>query len=276
MKLKDTAILADGVSMFMPCTDDFLVAESSILAFCATINTPVINVEALDVGPARAGILLSAGDYGDFVLVVRVALISNGQGVTFKLQGDPREFGEAAAAVDAALSFSEGMGFLFEEILVAGGPQAGRQRALKIWESLVSERAEKSEPAPDAARAPLYAVKTVAPKAVELELTEALAVVEDVSMHVGAVDAAEVPIAGSQTQTFCAAGSVDAAQTREAEIVGSRVLTKFRNGLGDEPRTDRTNERLARIELTSEKLGGEAPDVSGFLTRLLSSFWVAG
>lgn len=278
-KLKGAAILADRMRMFMPCTDAFTVAESSMLAFCAALNTPVINVDGLDVGPARAGILLSAGDYGDFVLVVRVALISNGQGVTFRFQGDPREFGDAAAAVDAALSFSEGMGFLFEEILVAGGPQAGRQRALKIWASLVSERAEASEPAPGTVRAPMHAVKTVAPKPVELELTDALAVVENVSMHLGAVDSAEALIAGSQTQTFYAANAavpVDAAQVPEASVVGSRVLTKFRNGASDEMGTDRASERLARIELTSEKLGGEAPDTSGFLTRLLSSFWVAG
>ena len=81
------------------------------------MNTPVVNIEDLEVGAARAAIVLSSADNGDLSLLVRVTLISTGRGVTFRFQEDPAQFGTPSAAIDSALSFAEGMGFLFDEEL---------------------------------------------------------------------------------------------------------------------------------------------------------------
>ncbi|MDP6979518.1 MAG: hypothetical protein QF570_13105 [Myxococcota bacterium] len=137
--------------MFMPTSEEARVAESAMLAFCTTLNTPVVNVEALPVGPARAGILVSASEYGVLDLWVRVRLISSDEGLTFKFQGDPTELGDHRAALAAALSFSEGMGFLFEDDMIdGGGVESDKARAHRVWVSLFeSEDAAESVPAFD-------------------------------------------------------------------------------------------------------------------------------
>lgn len=250
--------------MFMPCSDESALAESAIIAFCAALNAPVVNIDALAVGPARAGIMIAAGEAGELNLWVRVSLISSGEGITFKFQGDPAEFRDPSAAIDAALSFSEGMGFLFEEDLLTRGGRSGRQRALKIWNSLCGQREE--------ARLEVVAPKPtiLAPRAAvaeapaEIELTDAL-----------------IDVLPSGPDDL------------PATAVGSPLLTKFRKGLiADrdaslkdalaqhwEETTDAPgkpgSEELGRVELVSKPLGNEVPNVSGFLTRLLSSFWVS-
>jgi hypothetical protein len=250
--------------MFMPCSDESVVAESAIVAFCAALNTPVVNIDALEVGPARAGIMIAADESSELNLLVRVCLISSGEGVTFKFQGDPTEFRDSAAAIHAALSFSEGMGFLFEEDLLAGGGPAGRQRAIKIWKSLCGLREEAQ---PDlAAAVSEESSPTVAPNrpGPEAELSDA---VGDVMPPV----------------------SID----RRVSALGSPLLTKFRRGPpsegdaaavgGRRSRRQETNDPLlrpgskefGRVKLGSEKSTGEGPDGSGFLTKLLSSFWVS-
>jgi hypothetical protein len=136
-RLKIAGNVADPICMFMPSTTETPISEMAIAAFCAALNTPVVNIEDLEVGPARAAIMLSADDYGLLSLVVRVSLISSGEGVTFRFQDDPAQFGSHSGATEAALGFAEGMGFLFEEDLIESGGPAGRQRAWNIWCSLM-------------------------------------------------------------------------------------------------------------------------------------------
>jgi hypothetical protein len=250
--------------MFMPCSDEPLLAESAIVAFCAGLNTPVVNIDELEVGPARAGIMIAAGESSELNLLVRVCLISSGEGVTFKFQGDPAEFRDPAAAMDAALSFSEGMGFLFEEDLLAEGGPAGRQRAIKIWRSLCGLREEvKSEGLVEETPEPATP-RHRSRSGSEIELTDAVSNV--------APETPGDPIASG---------------------VGSSVLTKFRGrpsvardalalgaerpsgqGTGDsQPR--RGPKELGRLELASERTSNQGPSGSGFLTQLLSSFWVS-
>ena len=304
MGLKNEGDRADGRCMFMPCFEDLGAAESAFLGFRASLNTPVVNVEDLDVGPARAGILLSAGEYGDLKLLVRVRLISTGEGMTFRFQGNPAEFGDARSAVDAAIGFGEGMGFLFDDDLVIDGGPSGRSRAFKIWSSLtrnaehVATVASAEPPAaPTQQPAPVMA-NNPAP-AGELELTDDL-VVELASASDSIRQGAQPN--SSETQTFFgtegpvgAARPVPSAGRPAAEKANAprqgaseaNVLTKFRQLPRSERRGAATDRRkrgaastavrpdskeLAGIELASEELGNEFVDVSGFLTRLLSSF----
>ncbi len=250
--------------MFMPCSDEPLLAESAIVAFCVALNTPVVNIDALEVGPARAGIMIAAGESGELKLLVRVCLISSGEGVSFKFQGDPAEFRDAPAAIAAALSFSEGMGFLFEEDLLAGGGPAGRQRASKIWKSLCGLR-EEAKPKVAAAEPGGSTPTGVASRAGKA--TESSDAIVDPVLRV--------------------------LSDRRANGVGSPVLTKFRSGPiaegnavaldGPLPRRQVMNDSLrklgskefGRVKLASERSNNEELDGSGFLTKLLSSFWVS-
>lgn len=250
--------------MFMPCSEESALAESAIVAFCAALNAPVVNIDALEVGPARAGIMIAAAEAGELNLWVRVSLISSGEGITFKFQGNPAEFRDPSAAIDAALSFSEGMGFLFEEDLLARGGRSGRQRALKIWNSLCGQREEARPEIVAPQPAVLAPPAAAAGAAAEIELTDALI---------------DVPPFGPDDLP--------------AGAVASSVLTKFRKGLiadRDPSLKDALaqhreemsgapgkpgSEGLGRVELACEPPGNDDPNVSGFLTRLLSSFWVS-
>ncbi len=115
-----------------------LVSEASFQAFCAAMNTPVVNIDELDVNPARAAIALCAGEYGDSHLIVALRSLASGERVIFSYQGDPAEFGSEGAALEAGLSFAEGMGFIFDSDLIGGMGSAGRKRAWKIWRSLIA------------------------------------------------------------------------------------------------------------------------------------------
>ncbi len=237
--------------MFMPTSEDARVPESAMVAFCTTLNTPVVNVDGLATGPARAGILLSAGEYGDLELWVRVCLISSDEGLTFKFQGDPTELGDHAAALDAALSFSEGMGFLFEEDMIGGAGAAAAGRAHRVWGSLFE--AEDGAGFEPMGEAPTHDVSGEADAPI-LELEVA--------------DADEAP------DPATAPPSTPTPATPQA--TGAEVLTKFRKAepAVNAPPSERKPgaEELARIELASEELGEEYVDHAGFLSRLLGSF----
>ena len=192
-KLKIASDCADVIRMFMPSSTHSAVRENAIVAFCTALNTPVVNIEDIEVGPARAAILLSADDYGGLSLQVRVSLISSSDGVTFRFQDDPNLLGTHTAAIEAALSFAEGMGFLFDEDLVASGGPSGRGRALRIWSSLIDpdpsvdptaeftkaeiettepEQAEFEKPEPEHAQPAEAESDEAEPEVLELEVEE--------------------------------------------------------------------------------------------------------
>ncbi|MCH7600607.1 MAG: hypothetical protein IH973_12695 [Myxococcales bacterium] len=286
--LKSATASSDEMRMFMPCPEEPPVPESAIAGFCVALNTPVVNIEMLDVEPARAGILLAANDYGDLILLVRVSLVSSGEGVTFKFQGDPADFGNTAAALDAALSFSEGMGFLFDEDLLSQGNSSGRSRASKIWHSLCAGRPEPNAEVDVAKRKTPPPAAVPHAKASEIELTST---VQNGESKSPIKSTASASIADLLTQSFVE--SVDEVlrdETPREIAMGSQVLTKFRERRKSDRRSSTRkseahgegaqvavpprpgSEILARVAIESERLGNEFVDDSGFLTRLLSSF----
>lgn len=129
----------------MSSSEDVALAESAIVAFCAALNAPVVHVDPLDPGPARAGILLARDTDDDLHLWVRIRLIASGEGVTYEFQGDPGDLVDSRVALESALRFSEGMGFLFEQDMIARSGKPGRARANRIWTSLFAAR--QAEPA---------------------------------------------------------------------------------------------------------------------------------
>jgi hypothetical protein len=269
--LKEGRAGADGLRMFMPCSDEPLVAESAIVAFCAALNTPVLNIDALEVGPARAGIMIAAGNSGELNLLVRVCLLSSGEGVTFEFQGDPAEFGDAQAAMAAALSFSEGMGFLFEEDLMAEGAPAGRQRAIKIWKSLCSPR-EEATPG-DVSTPPVESTRTESnpqPRA-EIEPTQSFDQMPASASPDGRKDSVGSPILTKFRGAAVAMGesaSLPAPTGKRNERRSEKRRQPRRRDTNDSSRR-RGSKELGRVKLASEV---EVRDESGFLTQLLISF----
>ncbi len=255
MNLKPPEKVADVRSMFMPCTDQAYAAESAILACCPALNSPVVNIEGLEVGSAEAAILLSADEYGDLTLRVRVKRVPDGAGVTFRYQGNASDFGNASAAMAVAHNFAEGMGFLFDEDMMRKGIGSSRRRAFELWNAILAqgsggpatEAGERAPKGPSPQKA--FAEAEATPEPV-LDLEDALTLEDEAQVLTKLRPKKSKPQSPSQRKI------------RPPSRMSQPTASKERAGSGE----------LGRMELSAEELGNEFVDVSGFLTRLLSSF----
>ncbi len=121
------------------CHDPLPLSEACLQSLCASLNAPVIHIEQLPVEPARAAIVIYAEEYGDFGLAVGMRSLESGQTALYRYRASIPEASEIPAAMEDALSFAEGLGFLFDEDMIAQHPVSGRQQALAHWERLVGE-----------------------------------------------------------------------------------------------------------------------------------------
>ena len=100
-----------------------------------SLNSPVVAIEDLPVGPARAGIALHEGPAGRS-LVLAVRSVRTGQVLLFAPDPGWLEIRGPGLELDAALSFAEGMGFLFDEDLVDSGDLG---EAARCWAEFLAE-----------------------------------------------------------------------------------------------------------------------------------------
>lgn len=109
-----------------------------------SLNAPVISIDELPVGPARAGVALRALSGGGFHLQIAIRSLRTGEVVAVASGLDPEGLPEEVAAVEAALSYAEGMGFLFDEDEVATGDADAADKAAALWCDLVEEVPERA------------------------------------------------------------------------------------------------------------------------------------
>ncbi len=117
--------------------------RAELRALRLSLNTPVLTIEDLPVGPAVAGIALHEGPEG-LRLTLAVRSVRTGQLVFFHPDEDWNEIHGPELAVDAALSFAECMGFLFDDDPIEAGGDV--REAARRWAELV-ETAGAEEPA---------------------------------------------------------------------------------------------------------------------------------
>jgi hypothetical protein len=95
------------------------------------MNTPVVTVESLPVGPASAAVALHPAPEAGVTLAVRS--VRTGHVAFFTSARDATDRPERV--LDAALSYGESMGFLFDDDEVgsgAGGAEAAARR-WRVW-----------------------------------------------------------------------------------------------------------------------------------------------
>jgi hypothetical protein len=109
-----------------------------------SLNAPVIAIDELPVGPARAGVALRALSSGGLHLQIAIRSLRTGEVVAVASDLDPEGLREEVAAVEAALSYAEGMGFLFDEDEVAHGNADAAAKADALWCDLVEEVPERA------------------------------------------------------------------------------------------------------------------------------------
>jgi hypothetical protein len=99
-----------------------------------SLNAPVIAIDDLPVGPARAGIALCVEPAGTLRLEIAIRSLRTGQVIAFAPGSRPADEEAAARVLEASFSFAEGMGFLFDDEETA--PRTGADLA-NAWRDFV-------------------------------------------------------------------------------------------------------------------------------------------
>ena len=147
-------------------------ARSALRSLRPSLNTPVVVVEDLPAGPASAAIAC-LGDPAGPRVVLAIRSERSGQAILFGPDDELRECREPGVAVDAALSFAESMGFLFEDDRMALAPAEAR----RLWGDLLDACARARGPLsgsamPEAAPGPLPSPASAEPDGEEIWLEE--------------------------------------------------------------------------------------------------------
>jgi hypothetical protein len=133
--------------VFFSRTTPLAVAPAQVRGLRLSLNTPVVSTEELPIGPARAAILVheEAGE-GETVTIGMRSLRAD-RVVLYGLDAGASADASVDVIVDAALSFAESMGFLFDEDELGSGGAAGRTRCLGLWRELLGEAGSALAPA---------------------------------------------------------------------------------------------------------------------------------
>ena len=111
---QDSPLLADAGAMLRRIAEPLALSEASLLALRPGLNAPVLNVEFLPVGPARAAIVVFAEGYGGIGLALGIRSSEGGQIAVFRNQESLDESVPIGEVIEPALAAAERMGFLFE------------------------------------------------------------------------------------------------------------------------------------------------------------------
>lgn len=114
-----------------------------------SLNRPVLATGELPPGPARAAILIHSQEAGGCGLAIGVRSVETGEAAVFVFEGELRSRGDVETALDAALSFGESMGFLFDDDSIAEGGLEARRSALERWRELVGPAETVDPPLPE-------------------------------------------------------------------------------------------------------------------------------
>jgi hypothetical protein len=137
MRLKRGSASPDTKPMIFLADAPLETSCSELEALYVSLNSPVITLESLPVGPASAAVALHMNPHPGVTLAVRC--VRTGR-VAFFTSGEAVE--DAKVLLDAALSFAESMGFLFDEDEVAARGEEGPEEAARLWRDLLGQEAE--------------------------------------------------------------------------------------------------------------------------------------
>jgi hypothetical protein len=103
-----------------------------------SLNSPVVAVPDLPTGPAAAGIAVHADrSGGEDVVSLAIRSVRTGQLVFYGPDEDWSDLHGPDLAVDAALSFAESLGFLFDDDAVRG--DGGPSEAARRWSEFLAD-----------------------------------------------------------------------------------------------------------------------------------------
>jgi hypothetical protein len=177
------------------------LSEASLLAFRPALNTPVLNVEFMPVGPARAAIAVFTEDWGGIGLALGIRSIEGGQVAVYRNRESLQEGAQVSEIFKPALAAAERLGFLFDEDILEGtsGDQ-GRSQATALWGQLMGA----AEVEVTAASAAVRPHETPAPdlNGMTLNLDQPLPPEPELAAASGAVTPQETPTPAANETTL--------------------------------------------------------------------------
>lgn len=239
-----------------------------------SLNTPVVSIEELPVEPARAAIAIHDEIDGRPNITVGVYSLGSGVPVLFSVDGGLRDQSALANGIDAALSFGESMGFLFDEDeLESGPPEEARSRALDLWRELIVPASGESKVTPQPSVVPAAPTPASGPGesfAAEL-LDDEVLLLEEVAAPDD--DLSGVPAEGPGD--VGSAPPVSLSKFRNCAPTSQSPIPCQEEARPDVEESPPVAKRatLGRLKLAKRrKDGGEAPSRPSAIRRLLSSF----
>jgi hypothetical protein len=292
--------------MFVHTEETLVLSQACLQSLCASMNAPVVNIDELVVAPARAAIVFYAEEYGDLALALAIRSSETGQVALFRYRGRVKTVAAEGAAMQDALAFAEGMGFLFDENMLADDSAASREAAFEHWNRLVDapglaaggrhamdagdipppgddilpsvqellEPAEELLPSTEAAAEPtLNGELRAGDRDLMLDDLVELGAEEDLSLELDEGESgADVPLeelAGTSLElTVAPPAQEEALPVEEPPAAGAVPLTKFRRPTADAAAP--AGSQLGRIPIVRRKQGD--PSKPSYLGRLLASF----
>jgi len=258
---------------FLPRSTPLELSADQLRGLRLSLNTPVVSIEELPVEPARAAIAIHDEIDGSPNITVGVFSLRSGVPVLFSFEGGLRNQNALANGIDAALSFGESMGFLFDEDeLESCLTEEARSRALRLWRELIVPASGESKLDPQPSVEPAAPPPAPGPDesfAAEL-LDDEVLLLEEVA------DPDDDP------------SGVHAEEPGDVDSAPPVSLSKFRNcapsqspspcqeevrpDLEESPPVAR-RAALGRLKLAKRrKDGGDVPSRPSAIRRLLSSF----
>lgn len=126
-------------------------AEAGLHALRLSLNSPIVALGSLPVGPAAAAIALYAvGDRPRVAIALRCE--RSGERIFYVSEEFREEIRDPELLLDAALSFAEGMGFVFDDDEVESRGASGASESVRIWREFAG--LEPSGPAVHAGEVP--------------------------------------------------------------------------------------------------------------------------
>jgi hypothetical protein len=124
--------------MFLPRETPPELGPEHLLGLRMSLNTPVVSTEEVPTGPARAALAVHRDPAGAATITLAVRPVQASHAVFYGLEDDLRDETRLAMGVDAALSFGESLGFLFDDDELASGEKA-QAGAFALWSSIVGD-----------------------------------------------------------------------------------------------------------------------------------------
>jgi hypothetical protein len=273
--------------MFVPSQTPPDLTPARLRGLRFSLNAPVVATEAIPAGPARGALLVHRDARGRLGVALCVRSLRTGAVVLYRsnegLEGD----GELSVGIDAALSFGESLGFLFDDDELEKG--LARPEALARWREFLGalDGGEPDAPADDPGEILVLdrvdrvrAIPVEEPHELVLDdLADADARGQAREHYFGEIELRrEPPGAPADLPAPRAAARAPAPEPAPRRAL---PLTKFRELHGAEPApaiADARGEarpgaaRLARVRLVKRARAPEPPAAGSVLLRLLGCF----